>query len=103
MAKQVIAIDLDGVLAEFRLGWGDGSIGEPICHAKWAVKTLIKNGFEVVILTTREDKTKVLKWLYRWDFPIVEITNKKPRALAYIDDRGIRFQGHWESIVKLFC
>lgn len=98
-----IAIDFDGVLHEFQNGWdGDVPKNPPIKDALWAVNTLRNAGHEVIIYTTR-DPQHVKNWLGRYNFPLLEVTNTKPRALAYIDDRGIRFENNWQSIVKLFC
>lgn len=100
---KTIAYDFDGVLHEFKNGWtGDMPEGEPIKDAKWAINLLIKKGFKVVIHTTRDRTDLVELWLRDKGFPALEVTNKKPKALAYIDDRGIRFENNHQSIVKLF-
>jgi len=102
MSKKTIAYDFDGVLHEFKDGWtGDMPEGKPIKDAKWAIELLTERGFEVVIFTTRIMTVLVHKWLEENDFPTVEVTNVKPKAIAYIDDRGIRFTNH-RDIVKYF-
>jgi len=56
--------------------------------------------FKVVIHTTR-DASKVWVWLqqhYLHQF-VVEVTNKKVPAVAYIDDRAICFTGSHQEVL----
>jgi hypothetical protein len=104
---QTIAIDFDGVIHKYSKGWNGGVIyDDPVEGAVEAYYELIKN-YNVVIFTAREDTDAVKKWMEKhFDFeknlghfyePIV--TNIKPPAIAYIDDRGITFTD-WVSTLK---
>ena len=113
-----LLIDFDGTIAQFRKGWNNGEITEPPeIDAKWALKALVDAGYEVVIFCTRlteqnnghdviDQKSKIKKWLKIHGFKkgthYHRMTNVKEAALGYIDDRGIRYENNWSSLVKLF-
>lgn len=101
--KKIICVDFDGVIHAFSKGWHDGSIyDKPVPGTRDALEKLINGGFEVVIYTIRDDNKAIEAWLKKWQLPKLRITQKKIMALAYIDDRGIRFQGNWEDVIKYF-
>jgi len=103
--KKRIAIDFDGVLID-REGVPrkpDVENDRPHKHAQEAVKTLQDLGYECYILTARgkDEWPSIKEWLWRWEFPEMEVTNRKTNAVAYIDDRAIRFT-NWLDITKYF-
>ena len=116
--KKVLLIDFDGVIHQFKKGWNKGKILEsPVENSKWALRTLVKAGYEVVIFCARltkhdvvsdvkDQKARMENWFFIHGFKkgvhYHRMTNKKEGCLAQIDDRAIRFEGHWESIVKMF-
>lgn len=104
--RRTVAVDLDGVLAEYD-GWeGLDAIGDPVEGAEAFLEALSER-FEVVIYTTRlnpnpfdEDtprtslercKQIVVGWLERHDLPYddVFVGTGKPIAVAYVDDRAV--------------
>ena len=109
MSKKTIAVDFDGVIHKYSKGWEDGSIyDEPIEGAIEALIELNRKGYDVVVFSTREPEP-MQKWFFKWYnelYPNCEIfqikfTNKKPPAIAYIDDRGIRFT-NWRDMLNYF-
>lgn len=93
----IIAVDFDAVIA-------DGSM-QPIEGALVSIKRLIELGHEPYIMTARvkSDHKNVKYWLETHDFPELEVTNiKKNHVRVIIDDRAIRFEDNWKSIIKLF-
>lgn len=95
-----VAIDFDGVLADYH-GWqGMEHLDPPIPGAAeflWRVKWA---GYDIVIFSTRgADRPEAIRaWLRENGAPDnIQITNIKPPALVYIDDRAHRFDGDWES------
>ncbi len=97
--KRTIAIDLDGVLAQYD-GWqGEGTpIGEVIEGAKEFVQQLLDKDYDVLVYTARirgTDRTatafQVCAWI-RMHMPEgvrcwTEVG--KPIAIAYVDDRAV--------------
>jgi hypothetical protein len=105
MKPKRIAIDFDGVLI-------DGqhiprkieiATGVPKPDAVEAVHFLVGLGFECYVLTSRasHEWPEVKEWLRKYGFPDMEVTNLKMNAVAYIDDRGIRFT-NWQDICRHF-
>lgn len=106
-----IAIDFDGVIHKSSKGFYDGSVyDEPIEGAIDSIRKIYEAGYKIVIFTAKaksdrplvNDKTGselVWDWLKKYDMDkyIKEVTSEKPRALYYIDDRGIRFE-NWNKI-----
>jgi hypothetical protein len=101
--NRTVAVDLDGVLAEYD-GWkGLENIGEPIDGAREFMTALAEKYF-VLVHTARianenvktEDhiqrvKNMVIKWLVENDIPYGDVyTGRgKPLATAFIDDRAV--------------
>lgn len=103
-AQRTLAIDFDGVIHKYSKGWQDGSCyDEPVDGVGCALHELQRAGFRLVCLTTR-DKYAVEDWLQDQDLAhyFAEVTDKKIGAVAYIDDRAVRFT-NWPDITKMFC
>lgn len=93
--KKTIAIDLDGVLDEYYGKYDKNSIPKIKEGAKDFVIKLSKD-YKLILFTTRNSKT-AKKWLVdnNIDKYFIEITNKKPLASIYLDDRAINFDGDY--------
>ena len=94
-----VSVDFDGVIHKFSKGWQDGSIyDEPMPGARKAIKQMIKEGLNVVVSTCREVES-VKRWLSKQGFVDLEVTNSKPYAIAYIDDRAVKFET-WATALR---
>lgn len=104
-----LAIDFDGVVHGNSKGFYDGTVyDDPIPGAIDAIKKLSEK-YTLVLFTAKvkpdrplvngkTGKELVWDWLvkHKINSYIKDITCEKPRAVAYIDDRGIRFES-WEK------
>lgn len=103
--KRTIAIDFDGVIHKYSKGFHDGTAYDvPTDGAFEAIDKLRKRGYHVYVLTARPVGPTGL-WFLKWwpsDFgDIPEISNTKKPAIAYIDDRGMRFT-NWTDMLNYF-
>lgn len=99
--NNLIAVDFDGVIHKFSKGWQDGSLYDEIMpDAYKEIKYLQQKGYEIVVFTTRDNLDDVRIWLKNHNLDL-EVTNKKPNARAFIDDRAIRFT-NWSDVAKYF-
>lgn len=88
-----IAVDYDGVLNRYD-GWKGPNDHPPIrVGARQFLRDLAAT-YRVVIFTTRPIEG-VQNWLLQHDLHeyVAEVTNTKPPALVYLDDRAITFRG----------
>jgi hypothetical protein len=96
---KTLGIDFDGVVHRYSRGWQDGTIYDPpVDGALDALIHLRTLGYRLALYTTRarepERIEQIRQWLAEYGFPATlfdEITASKPLAVAYIDDRAIRF------------
>ncbi|HZB28961.1 MAG TPA: hypothetical protein VE465_02225 [Streptosporangiaceae bacterium] len=115
---KTVAVDFDGVIHAYTKGWADGTIyDEPIPGALDAIRALMDAGVAIFVHTTR-DPVQVARWIKQrsgietawhedpatvpkfWnDTTAVLVTNQKLPAVAYIDDRGIRFNS-WPQALR---
>ncbi len=89
-----MCVDLDGVLNAFD-GWkGADYFHPPRPGAREFLRALNERGYRVVVLTVRW-APHVEQWLERHGLSeyVSLVTDKKPPAHAYIDDRAICFEG----------
>lgn len=116
-AEKSIAIDFDGVIHGYSRGWHTKDIYDPpVTGAHNALKTL-SSVYGVFIFSARP-ATDILPWCRAhfsdlkfelikdsasyWNKKgVIGITNRKLPALAYIDDRAIRFT-NWIDMVNYF-
>lgn len=89
----IVAFDFDGVLAENT--WPSPHFGEADEDALEAMRHYYQLGCEVVVFTARPDEhlLGIRNWLYDYamDDIVYEVTNRKPRACLYFDDRAVRW------------
>jgi len=107
---QRLMIDFDGVIHQYT-EWNDGKLNGPIEGAKEAID-ILKQKYKIIIFTTRASKTengpevteKLIKdvedFLNTHEIHFDLITADKMGAMAYIDDKGIRFEGDWNNILN---
>ena len=100
--RYTIAVDFDGVIHSYVSPWVDAHLipDPPVDGAiEWLKQ--IAESFDIVIFTTR-GKTDEGRWAVRryiqehGDWPealSLQVTDSKPPALIYLDDRAYRFGG----------
>jgi phosphoglycolate phosphatase-like HAD superfamily hydrolase len=102
-----IAIDFDGVLSDYT-GWKGRTapLDPPVEGAIQAIRDYQDHGLEVVIYTTRADSPAAVVMLHRWlrehglqqkRIEAIDISNKKPPAVVYLDDRAMLFTGKFPT------
>ena len=98
-----LAVDFDGVIHRYRLGFQDGSIYDvPVVGAKRTLERLHKDWWLYIYTTrarSRAGQRAVGAWLRKHRIPFDEVVGDKPVAFAYIDDRAIRFET-WRQTVR---
>jgi hypothetical protein len=96
--KPVVCVDLDGVLNTFD-GWkGAEHFHEPRPGAREFLERLNILGYRVVVLTVRW-APHVEEWLASNGLApyVSEVTDRKPPAHCYVDDRAVCFHGDFEA------
>ena len=107
-----LGIDFDGVIHKNSKGFFDGTIyDDPIEGTKQALK-LLSEKYTLICYTAKAKPDRMLingkngtelvwEWLEKHDFTkyISKVTSEKPRAVAYIDDKAIKFN-NWDSCLK---
>ena len=108
-----IAVDFDGVIHKNSKGYYDGTIyDEPMDGARTSLEKLSEE-YDVVIFTAKAKPDRGLingktgtqliwEWLkkHEMDEFVTKVTAEKPRAVAYIDDKAIKFESwikYWEE------
>ena len=99
--KKTVAVDFDGVLNNYH-GYDPDDLGTIRDGAREFIECLYLK-YSIIIYSTR-DSTNIRHWLkkYHLDKYITKVSNKKPPAVAYIDDRAIRFNGDYTKCLHDF-
>jgi len=97
--KPTIAIDLDGVLNNYTK-FDENLIPEIKEGAKDFIIELSKE-YNLILFTNRNIKQAV-KWLIKNNLEsyFSDVTNIKPKATIYIDDRAINFNGDYNKTLN---
>lgn len=107
-----IGIDFDGVIHKCSKGYYDGTIyDEPVEGSYEALERLSKD-YTIIINTCKAKPDRglvngktgvalVWEWLEKYDMAkfVAKVTAEKPRAVAYIDDKSVRFTS-WDKAFK---
>ena len=112
----IVCVDFNGVLDSYT-GWhGPQHFDPPRDGARTFLQALVSRGFSVVVFTTRYPDD-VWRWLreHRLDQFVADVTDRKPAAHVFVDDRAVCFRGsfhetladidtfvaHWETGIPL--
>ena len=100
MYKKTIAIDLDGVLDEYTGKYDENSIPKIKDGARDFIIKLSKD-YDLVLFTTRK-LMLATKWLIdnKIDKYFSDVTNVKPPAFIYLDDRALKFNGNYDDTLN---
>lgn len=103
--KEVLAVDLDGTLAEYHGYQGEDVIGKPVMPMLRRVRNWIADGKTVVIFTARASKESAIQpikdWLRDNGIGGLEITNEKRHDFSIIyDDRAIQVRRNTGQLVR---
>lgn len=100
--------DFDGTIHKYSAGWvGETPADElPIVGVAATMALFHSKGFDQVVLSARAatgpGRVGIIEWLRKHDLLsyISLVTHVKPQAIAYIDDRGVSFDGDWKPVVE---
>lgn len=97
---KTIGLDFNGVLDTYE-GWVGGKEYPPREGAKSFLKSLKDNNFDIIILTSIEP-LKVIAWLDKYGLKkyVSGVTNTKPPAFVYLDDRAVCFKGDFDDALE---
>ncbi|ONK09562.1 hypothetical protein STBA_02620 [Streptomyces sp. MP131-18] len=99
-----VAVEVDGVIHAYSRGWADGTIYDPpVPGALDGLRRLMEH--RAVFVFTSRDVGQVTEWLTGRGFTCrtgydgtfwnergtLLVTNRKLPAVAYVDDRAVRF------------
>jgi O-methyltransferase involved in polyketide biosynthesis len=110
-----VALDFDGPIHQYTSGWRDGSIYDPPTPgAIEAIRDLADQ--HAVFVHTCRDAEQVAAWLRGLGFRATDrmprgrfwnqqgellVTDRKLPALAYVDDRAVRFHSWPQTMTDL--
>jgi hypothetical protein len=100
-SKPIACIDLNGVLDSYT-GWQGPAHFDPPRHgAREFLEALRSRGFKIVVFTTRYD-ADVWRWLraHGLERLISDVTDRKPAAHVFVDDRAICFRGDFANTLR---
>jgi hydroxymethylpyrimidine pyrophosphatase-like HAD family hydrolase len=102
-----VCIDLDGTIAHYIDWQGETKFGDPIEGVKPALEKIREAGWKIIIFTTRSNTALIEDYLKKNSIPFdyINYNPDQPEnaiggkifADAYIDDRGIPFNGDWQT------
>lgn len=109
--KKTICIDFDGTLADYSKGYqGEDVFGDMLPGADTATGVLKKNGWTIIIYTTRPATDALRDWLkdnnisydYINENPDQPENSQGGKLIAdiYLDDRGMTFRGWNEWLLR---
>jgi phosphoglycolate phosphatase-like HAD superfamily hydrolase len=86
---KTVCLDFDGVMNTYT-GWqGPDVLFEPRPGLREFLESLRQSGFEVVVLSTRNLNDLVKG-----------VTDLKPPAVVYLDDRAVCFEGDFDAALR---
>jgi len=97
----IACVDLNGVLDAYAGDRGPAHYDPPRPGARAFLEALRARGFAVVVFTTRY-APDVRRWLRRHglDDLVDDVTDRKPPAFVFVDDRAVCFRGDFEATLR---
>ncbi len=98
--KRSVAVDFDGVCHDYKNPIEGRRMGKPIDGTKEALESIRKKGYQIIIFSVWGNQPKVIEdFMKYYELPYDSITNVKPNASYFIDDKAIRFL-NWTQTLR---
>lgn len=105
-SQKTLCWDFDGVIHPYTAGWCGSTPADepPVPGVVDLIKEFHAAGFRQVVQSSRADHADghhgIVNYLLHHDLTryIAVVTDKKPIACCYIDDRGIAFTGDIDAV-----
>lgn len=107
--KQTICLDFDGVIHAYTSGWQGDVTVIPDGHVEGVHAALawLNEAFVIKVYSTRcmepRGRDAVERWLVANKIEFDEVCSSKPPAVLYVDDRGYRFDGDWNTLIAFLA
>jgi hypothetical protein len=108
--KKTVAVDFDGVINSYKSGWkGPAETDELVIGAAHALRELFELGHKIIVFSTRANTPEGEETIRDYIMEVtetpeiynsIEVTDRKPVADVYIDDRAIPFTGDWKETLE---
>ncbi len=112
LESKIIAIDFDGVIHKNSKGFHDGTVYDELMDGAYESIVSLSEQYSIVIFSCKALKDRPLingksgieliwDWLEEKGLRnyVDDVTDTKPRAIFYIDDKGIRFE-NWTQTMR---
>jgi hypothetical protein len=99
--RPLVCVDLNGVLDDYT-GWKHADHWDaPRAGARAFLEQLRARGYDIVVFTTRHP-AGVRRWLreHALDDLVAAVTQRKPPAHVFVDDRAVCFRGDFADILR---
>lgn len=104
---KIICVDFDDVINDYP-GWANEGFstirGSPIKGAKEGIEELRRLGYRIFVHSARcgyaGGKYAIEQYLSTHDIVVDAVTEFKPPASVYLDDKGVTFTGDWSKAVQ---
>jgi len=96
----ILAIDFDGVVHDYKNPLFGRRMGAPVEGAQAALAKLARR-HTIIIFSVWGDSPAMKEWLFFYKIRYHKVTNVKPVADVYIDDRALRFTTWYNVLVEI--
>jgi len=101
--QKTIAVDYDGTIHDHKHPVEGRKMGPPMKDAIESLSLLKRQGYEIVVFCYWADSPKNIKvirdWLRYYKCPFNKITNIKPNADFFVDDKAI-YHTSWTNTLQ---
>jgi beta-phosphoglucomutase-like phosphatase (HAD superfamily) len=103
--KQTVIFDFDGVIHSYSSKWKGATVipDPPVEGIKESIAEIRKE-YRVVVVSSRCYQPggieAIKKYLEKYEIEVDDVTGTKPAAVVSIDDRGLTFDGHPETLLN---
>lgn len=99
----IIAVDFDGTLHDYKNPVKGRRMGPPMPGAVEGIEALQDAGHEIIIHTVRGGSPQhILDWCDYYGIEVSGVTEIKPNADIYLDDKGMQFTT-WPAAVAILA